>query len=125
MKSKMYKKQSIGRFGEDTACEYLEKNKYKIIDRNFRCNQGEIDIVGYDIKNNEIVFFEVKTRTSFNYGFPSEAVNKRKRAHIFNCAKYYLYCKKIENKYVRFDVIEIVIDTYNCKYKLNHLVNVF
>lgn len=121
----MFEKQSIGKFGEDAACKYLEKNGYRIIDRNFRCSQGEVDIVGYDIKNNEVVFFEVKTRTSFNYGFPSEAVNKRKRTHILNCAKYYLYCKDILDKYVRFDVIEIVIDVPNYKYKLNHLVNVF
>lgn len=121
----MYVKQTIGKFGEKVTCEYLEKNNYKVIDKNFRCSWGEIDVIAYDIKNNEVVFFEVKTRTNFNYGFPSEAVNKIKQKHILNSAKYYLYCKGLEDKFVRFDVIEIVIDTLHYKYKLNHLNNVF
>ena len=121
----MYQKQAIGKFGEDAACEYLEKNDYKILDRNFNCSQGEIDIIAYDYKNKEVVFIEVKTRTSFNYGFPSEAVNMMKRRHILNSAKYYLYCKSLEDCFVRIDVIEIVIDVEHSKYKLNHLRNVF
>lgn len=120
----MYQKQTIGKFGEKIACEYLEKNDYKILDRNFKCRQGEIDIIGYDEIHNEIVFFEVKARTNFNYGFPSEAVNKIKKNHILNSAKYYLYCNGLEDCFVRIDVIEIVIDLYNIKYKLNHLKSV-
>lgn len=119
----MYKKKSIGKFGEELACKYLECKNYKIMDRNFSCKQGEIDIVAFDKDSNEIVFFEVKTRTSFNYGFPAEAVNNAKKRHILNSAKYYLYIKKMENSFVRMDVIEVVI--YNGKYKLNHLKNVF
>lgn len=120
----MYTKQTIGKFGEDIAYSYLLDNNYKILERNFSCSQGEIDIVSYDEKNNEIVFVEVKTRTSFEYGFPSEAVNKLKKKHILNSAKYYLYCKNLEDRFVRFDVVEIVIDTRNVKYKLNHLKGV-
>ena len=120
----MYQKQTIGRFGEKVACEYLEKNDYKILDRNFKCRQGEIDIIGYDEVSNEVVFFEVKARTSFNYGFPSEAVNRMKQNHILNSAKFYLYCKGLQDCYVRIDVIEIVIDLEHIKYKLNHLKSV-
>ncbi|MBR3674461.1 MAG: YraN family protein [Clostridia bacterium] len=120
----MYEKQTIGKFGENVTCKYLKNNEYQILDRNFRCNQGEIDIIAYDLNTKEIVFFEVKTRTSFDYGFPSEAVNKIKQKHILNTAKYYLYCKKIENSFVRIDVIEVVIDVNNVKYKLNHLKGV-
>lgn len=118
----MYEKKSIGKLGEDLACKYLEKNDYKIIDKNFSCRQGEIDIVAYDNFNNELVFIEVKTRTNFNYGIPSESVNHLKQQHILNTAKYYLYCKNIENIYVRIDVIEIVINKN--VYKLNHLKGV-
>lgn len=120
----MYQKQAIGKFGEDVACEYLEKNDYNLMNRNYSCSQGEIDIVAYDSKNNEVVFFEVKTRTSFNYGFPSEAVNKMKQRHILNSVKYYLYCKGLQDCFVRIDVIEIVIDTNRTRYKLNHLKGV-
>lgn len=120
----MIEKKAIGKFGEDVACKYLIKNDYEIIDRNFSCRQGEIDIIAYDLKNKEIVFFEVKTRTSFNYGFPSEAVNNIKQKHILNSVKYYLYCKGLQDCFVRIDVIEIVIDTKQTRYKLNHLKGV-
>lgn len=120
----MIEKKAIGKFGEDVACKYLIKNDYEIIDRNFSCRQGEIDIIAYDLKNKEIVFFEVKTRTSFNYGFPSEAVNNIKQKHILNSVKYYLYCKGLQDCFVRIDVIEIVIDTNRTRYKLNHLKGV-
>lgn len=118
----MYEKQTVGKFGENLACGYLEKNDYDILEKNFSCTQGEIDIIAYDTRNNEIVFIEVKTRTNFNYGFPSEAVNRQKQRHILNSAKYYLYCKSLEVAYVRIDVIEIVVNSG--KYKLNHLKGV-
>ncbi len=118
----MYKKHLIGVTGEELTCKYLTFNNYKIMERNFRCRQGEIDVIAFDEKSRELVFFEVKTRTNFNYGFPSEAVNKVKKKHIIECAKYYLYCKNMENAFVRIDVIEIVINKE--KYKLNHLKGV-
>ena len=121
----MYKKQAMGRFGEDVACEFLVKNGYKIAERNFCCRQGEIDIVAFDDKNGEFVFVEVKTRTSFSYGFPSEAVNNMKKRHILSSVKYYLYCKGLEDSFVRIDVIEVVVDVKHVKYKLNHLKGVF
>ncbi len=120
----MYDKQTIGKLGENISCDYLEDNNYKILDRNFNCRQGEIDIVAYDIKNNEVVFFEVKTRTSFNFGFPSEAVNNLKQKHILNSVKYYLYCKGLEDSFIRIDVIEIMVDIEHHRYKLNHLKGV-
>lgn len=115
----MYINQTLGKWGENLACSYLEKNNYRIIEKNFRCRQGEIDIVAYDEEANEVVFFEVKTRTSFNYGFPSEAVNNMKKRHIISSVKYYLFLNKMENIFVRIDVIEIVKN--NKKYKLNHI----
>jgi len=66
----MYFKQSIGKLGEDIACLYLEKNNYKIIKRNFRCKQGELDIIAFNLKK-ELIFIEVKTRNNINYGFAS------------------------------------------------------
>ncbi len=118
----MYEKQVIGKYGENLVCKYFEENDYKILDRNFKCNQGEIDIIVFDYSCKEIVFCEVKTRTNFNYGFPSEAVNKIKQKHMISSAKYYLYRNGLENMFVRFDVIEVVIN--KGRYKLNHLKNV-
>ena len=119
----MYKKKTIGKFGENLACKYLEKKEYNIVERNFSCMQGEIDIIAYDLRKKELVFFEVKTRTNFNYGFPSDAVNRQKQRHILNSVKYYLYSRNIQNTYIRIDVIEIVVNKGN--YKLNHLEKVF
>ena len=69
----MYERHETGKIGENIAVSYLEKIGYKIIDRNFECRQGEIDIVALD--NDIIVFIEVKTRASALYGLPKEAVN--------------------------------------------------
>lgn len=115
----MYNKQEIGKKGETIAAEYLEKNHYKIIQRNYRCKIGEIDIIAFDKKENELAFIEVKTRTTIKYGMPKEAVNKNKQKHIYNIAQYYLICKKLEYIYCRIDVIEILVS--GKKYKINHL----
>ena len=68
----MYKSHITGKIGEKVAQEYLIKNDYEILVKNFRCKQGEIDIIAKD--KNELVFIEVKTRTNKKYGNPIDAV---------------------------------------------------
>ena len=114
---KIHEKKEFGNKGEDIASEYLEKRGYIILERNFYCRQGEIDIIAKD--KNEIVFIEVKSRSSIQYGCPSEAVNKLKIRHLYRTAKYYLYKNKYLNNYIRFDVIEILIK--NGKFNVNHI----
>lgn len=116
-------KQKRGKTGEDIACKYLQKHQYTIIDRNFRCRQGEIDIIACDEQAKELVFIEVKTRTSLKYGRPSEAVEKLKQNHIIYVAKYYNYKNKIRNIPIRFDVIEVLLS--NSNYKINHIKQAF
>ena len=82
-------KQVTGKLGEDLATKYLEKIGYKIVARNFRCRQGEIDIIARSTE--ELVFVEVKTRTNLSYGSPAEAVDFTKQKHMEKVAKYYLY----------------------------------
>ena len=103
----MYYKQIEGKNGEDFATEYLEKQGYTIICRNFRCMQGEIDIIAED--KEYIVFVEVKTRVNTNYGEAKEAVGQEKKKHIYEAAEYYLYKNKQDESYVRIDVIEVYI----------------
>ena len=118
----MYLKKQIGDYGEDLACEYLIKNNYKIIERNFRCKQGEIDIIAKDIKKNELVFIEVKTRLNFHFGSPAQSVNNIKQMHIINASKYYIYKKSLNSCFIRFDVIEVFVKNY--QFKINHIKQV-
>lgn len=117
----MYHNSLIGKIGEELATKYLQDNSIKVIQRNFYCRFGEIDIIAKD--KNELIFIEVKTRTTNKYGKPSEAVNFQKQKHMRKSIEYYLYSNKIVNTKIRIDVIEIYLDQY--KYKLNHIKNIY
>lgn len=112
----MYLRHITGKSGEDIAIKYLEKNNYEIMERNFSCRQGEIDIIAKD--NNEIVFIEVKTRTNNQYGEPANAVTYIKKKHLINTIKYYLYIHHIEQCFIRIDVIEVYVKN---KYYIHHI----
>ena len=117
----MYNSRQIGILGENIACNYLLKNNYIILERNFYCRQGEIDIIAKDLSTNDLVFVEVKSRFSLKYGFPSEAVNKNKKHHIYSVAKYYIYKNKIVNVPIRFDIIEVFMKNNG---RINHIKQV-
>lgn len=121
----MYIKKEIGEIGEELATNYLIQNNYQIIKRNFTCRQGEIDIIAKDKIKKELTFIEVKTRTNFKYGLPSESVTENKQKHIYRTAEYYVYKNKIKNVAIRFDIIEIKIDIKNKIYSINHIRNAF
>lgn len=110
----------IGNWGEQKATEYLEKNGYEIIERNFNTYQGEVDIIAKD--KIELIFVEVKTRQTNKYGRPVEAVNYYKQKHIKQVAKYYLYKNNIMDAYIRFDIIEVYKKQDECK--INHIKNI-
>lgn len=110
----------IGKYGENLAVKYLVSRGYKILDRNFMCRLGEIDIIA-NFKT-EYIFVEVKTRRNKNYGAPIDSVNTAKVNHIYNTAKYYLYKNYLMNESIRFDIIEIYIK--NKKVYLRHTKNV-
>ena len=117
----MYKRHIVGGIGEKIANKYLVENGYQIIKKNFRCKQGEIDIIAS--KLNELIFIEVKTRRNIQFGYPCEAVGKTKQKHILNVAKYYMWRNNIiENYNIRFDVIEV---HYSNNYYINHIQNCF
>ena len=120
MKTNMHIKKELGNIGEQIAVEYLEKNNYQILKRNFYCKQGEIDIIAKD--EQEIVFIEVKTRSSIDFGQPSEAVNSIKLKHMYKAAKYFLYKSHCMNNFIRFDVIEVLIE--NGKFNVNHIIQI-
>ena len=102
----------IGRQGENAACDWLSKNGYEIIQRNYTSPHGEIDIIAEDEKY--IVFVEVKYRKNSSFGAPEEAVTTAKQKKIIRGAKLFLY----QNRYptdtpCRFDVVSVYGDEIN------------
>lgn len=99
-------KRIIGGYKEDIATEYLIEHGYKIIDRNFSCKSGEIDIVAKD--KEYLCFIEVKYRENNKYGDALEAINYKKQQKLFKCANIYITANKlVENLNYRFDVVAI------------------
>ena len=108
-----------GRLGEDIASKYIISKGGKIIEQNYRTKVGEVDLIVRI--NGELVFVEVKSRSNVNYGYPSEAVNDKKKRKIINVAKYYILDNELTDVSIRFDVIEIYLRTK----KINHIENAF
>lgn len=113
-----------GQIAEELACRYLVKMGLKILDRNYRSKQAEVDIVAYDGK--EIVFVEVRSKNSCDYGRPEETVDLNKQKSVRQASEAYIYEKRISNVGVRFDVIAVVTD-YNLQQKseITHFRNAF
>lgn len=112
----------LGNKGEKIAGEYLESHGYKIIQRNFRCMFGEIDIIA--CKQDVVVFAEVKTRLSMKYGRPGAAVDGRKQQKIIKTAQWFLRGNKNPGKHFRFDVLE-VLRTPAGQSSINHVQGAF
>lgn len=99
--------QEKGRGGEAFAARFLVEQGYEILERNFRCRQGEIDLIARD--GNDLVFVEVKFRRGKGQGLPEEAVDFRKQEKIRQAARYYLYRNGYEEDTAcRFDVVGIL-----------------
>ena len=92
---------------EQKVCRYLKDKGYFIVDVNFACACGEIDIIA--AQRQTLVFIEVKSRHNRRYGEPVEAVNPAKQRHIRIGAKAYVMKRRIENRRIRFDVVEVIV----------------
>jgi putative endonuclease len=96
---------SVGRRGEDEAARFLESRGYKVLERNYRCRYGEIDIVARDGKT--VVFVEVKTRGSDRFGAPTASVDARKQKKILLTSQFYIESNRLFDSDLRFDVVGI------------------
>lgn len=114
-------KMKLGSAGEDIAAKYLQKQGYKILQRNFRSRYGEIDIIC--ALEHSLVFVEVKTRTNTSFGSPEESITKTKQQHIHKVALIYLKEYPLPFKEIRFDVIGILMD--GSEPRLNHIIAAF
>jgi len=99
------KRQILGREGERLAEDYLKKKGYKVLEKNYRCPLGELDLVVLD--GRIIVFVEVKIRSDDRFGHPFEAVHWRKQDKMVKVALYFLSQYKLHQREARFDVVGI------------------
>lgn len=98
-------KKVLGARGEDLAASFLKKNGYRILDRNYRCALGEIDIVARD--GDVLVFVEVKTKSSRNFAPPQLSVTGLKKKRMVRLSSEYLSKKGLREVDCRFDVVAI------------------
>lgn len=98
-------RKALGGKGEDIAALYLESLGFEILERNFRCKAGEIDIVARD--GEFIAFVEVKTRKPGLFGTAKEQVTAVKRRRIIRAARAYMAARGVASAYCRFDVVAI------------------
>ena len=101
----MLTKKELGDKGEQLAEKYLRKQKYKILDRNFRTRFGEIDLVARD--RGQLVFVEVKTKGSHEFGLPEEEFTFYKKRKMRRAIQSWFWEKKIENDNWRVDLIAL------------------
>lgn len=115
----MTRKREVGDFGEEITSKYLEKNGYRILDRNYYKPFGEIDIIA--IKGDVISFVEVKTRKSDDFAYAAEAVDFYKQGRIKRASQAFLMERKLTDFLISFDISEVYLDTR----KINYIENAF
>lgn len=119
----MADKDVLGRAGEDRAARYLEQLGFEILDRNWRCRAGEIDVVAADAST--VVVVEVKTRRDEAYGHPFEALDARKRARLWRLAVAWAVAHRdqVRGRRLRIDAVGL-IGAEPANARLEHLVDV-
>jgi len=95
----------IGAWGEEIASQYLETKGYQILARNWRTQEGEVDLIAQD--GDAVVFVEVKTRTSKDFGWPEDSITQTKRRRLQRSAMAYLSDQDLMDTHWRIDVIAI------------------
>ncbi|QLY82008.1 YraN family protein [Clostridium intestinale] len=119
----MINKKSLGNYGEDLACEFLIKKGYTILERNFNCRLGELDIIC--MYRGILVFIEVKCRYSLNYGVGIESINSTKVKRIISSSKLYIHLKNLYNLNVRYDIMNIDLNLEENKKNIQHYEDAF
>ena len=100
-------RKQLGKKGEDIACMYLESQGLEVIERNWRCQSGEADIIARE--EGVLAFIEVKTRRSQAAGLPEDAVDLRKRRKYEKIATDYLFSHDLASTRIRFDVMALLL----------------
>lgn len=111
----------LGKFGEQIAKDFLVKKGYVILETNFRFEKNEVDIIC--LKSKLLIFAEVKSRSSFNFGFPEEAVTEKKQESIKKVAEFFML-EHPEYELCRFDIISCLIQRGEVK-EIRHFEDAF
>jgi putative endonuclease len=102
----MHPKDILGRQGEQLAVEYLQQAGLRILDRNYRCGEGEIDIVAAERRT--LVVCEVKTRSDLRFGTPIEAITRQKRSRLRRLAVHWVLAHGVIFDELRVDVVGVL-----------------
>jgi len=115
-------RQKLGRWGEQLAAQRLGAKGYVILDRNWRCRRGEIDLVAKD--EDILVFVEVKTRRGREYGAPEEAVTRSKAKRLLELGQRYMLERDFEDVDWRVDLVAVELDQKGELLRFEHIPNV-
>lgn len=99
-------KHALGRAGETIAANFLKQQGLAVLERNWRCPRGELDIIASD--GDQVIFCEVKTRSGVDYGAPIDAVDARKVARLKELAREWLRAREVTGCRVRFDIVSVL-----------------
>ena len=111
----MIHNKALGEYGEKVAQFFLSKIGYLILEKNYKCKFGEVDLIARI--NNLLIFVEVKTRSNLSYGYPEESIEYFKIQKIKKIANYFIARKNLGSFDIRFDVISIRLDIKHEDYK--------
>ncbi len=113
-----------GKIGEEAAAQYIAELGYQIVARNWRCRNGELDLIA--LHDAQLVFIEVRTRrSSGRYGTAAESVVNRKRQRLRMLAQIYVTMHAVHHQAMRFDVITVMLGSDMAIKHIDHYANAF
>lgn len=115
-------RQKLGRWGERLAAKHLESEGYIVVERNWRCRRGEIDLIARGGK--VLVFVEVKTRRGRDYGTPEEAITGPKAKRLLELGQRYLLEHELEDVEWRIDLVAVELDQHGKLVRCEHVPNI-
>lgn len=109
----------LGKMGEAAGEDYLLEKGYQLLERNYSCRCGEIDLLFLDEKT--LVAVEVKSRKSKSYGLPCESITNKKKKHLVNSLNSYVAFMGIKNRKLRIDILEVFFNDEEKVVQINHI----
>ncbi len=113
-------RKTLGYTAESLTCEYLKRRGYRILQRNYRCRFGEVDIIALD--GEVLAVIEVKSLSSAFLTTPLEKIDRRKQERLFRIAQYYVQQKRETSKNIRFDVVSVEMSPGDTSDHVIHLI---